>query len=55
MKQLTNYKRVTGYLDKIFKLLNAEYFGGELPAVVITIQSTPKAYGYFTTYDAWHF
>lgn len=54
MKQLTNYKRATGYLDKIFKLLNAEYFDGELPTVVITIQSTPKAYGHFTTYDAWH-
>lgn len=54
MKQLTNYKRATGYLDKIFNLLNAEYFSNELPKVVITIQSTPKAYGHFTTYDAWH-
>ena len=54
MKQLTNYKRVTGYLDKVFNLLNKEYFGSELPKVVITIQSTPKAYGHFTTYDAWH-
>lgn len=54
MKQLTNYKRCTGYLDKIFKLLNAEYFDGKLPSVIITIQSTPKAYGHFTAYDAWH-
>lgn len=54
MKQLTNYKRATGYLDKIFNLLNAEYFNNELPKVVITIQSTPRAYGHFTTYDAWH-
>ena len=54
MKQLTNYKRVTGYLDKIFNLLNAEYFNSELPKVVLTVQSTPKAYGHFTRYDAWH-
>lgn len=54
MKQLTNYKRVTGYLDKIFNMLNEAYFGGQLPKVVITVQSTPKAYGHFTTYDAWH-
>lgn len=54
MKQLTNYKRATGYLDKIFKLLNTEFFEGQLPAVIITIQSTPRAYGHFTTYDAWH-
>lgn len=54
MKQMTNYKRATGYLDKIFKLLNDEYFDGQLPKVVITIQSTPKAYGHFTCYDAWH-
>ena len=54
MKQMTNYKRVTGYLDKIFNMLNQQYFDGQLPKVVITVQSTPKAYGHFTTYDAWH-
>lgn len=54
MKQMTNYKRATGYLDKIFRLLNDEYFDGQLPKVVITIQSTPKAYGHFTCYDVWH-
>lgn len=54
MKQMTNYKRVTGYLDKIFNMLNEAYFDGTLPKVVITVQSTPKAYGHFTTYDAWH-
>lgn len=54
MKQLSNYKRVTGYLDKIFNLLNQNYFSGELPKAVITVQSTPKAYGHFTCYDAWH-
>ncbi len=54
MKELTNYKRVTGYLDKIYKLLNEKYFSNELPMIVLTIQSTPRAYGHFTLYEAWH-
>lgn len=53
-KQLTTYTRASGYLEKIFKALNNEYFEGALSKVVITIQSTPKAYGHFTLYDAWH-
>jgi hypothetical protein len=54
MKELTNYKRATQYLDKIYKLLNDRYFENELPTCIITIQSTPKAYGHFTLFDAWH-
>ncbi len=53
-KQLTTYTRASGYLEKIFKALNNEYFEGALSKPVITIQSTPKAYGHFTLYDAWH-
>ena len=34
--------------------MNNEYFEGALSKPVITIQSTPKAYGHFTLYDAWH-
>ena len=30
MKQLTSYNRVAGYLNKIFDLLNEEYFGSTL-------------------------
>lgn len=53
MKQLTNITRTTGYLNKVFKLLNEEYFDNELEAPVITIQSTPKAYGHFTPWESW--
>ena len=35
MKQLTSYNRVAGYLNKIFDLLNAEYFEKKGYAVVI--------------------
>lgn len=48
MKELTSYNRVAGYLNKIFDLLNAEFFEGALSRPTITIQSTPKAYGHFS-------
>lgn len=51
MKQLTSYNRVAGYLNRIFDLLNAEFFEDELSRPTITIQSTPKAYGHFSLRD----
>ena len=51
MKQLTSYNRAAGYLNKIFDLLNAEYFENALSRPTITIQSTPKAYGHFSLRD----
>lgn len=53
MKQTTNMQRSIQYLNKIFKALNQEYFDGKLPTPIITIQSTPKAYGHFTPWDAY--
>ena len=54
MKELTSYNRVAGYLNKIFDLLNTEFFEGALSRPTITIQSTPKAYGHFSLRDdAW--
>lgn len=51
MKELTSYNRVAGYLNKVFDLLNAEFFESVLPRPTITIQSTPKAYGHFSLRD----
>lgn len=51
MKQLTSYNRVAGYLNKVFDLLNEEYFESALSRPTITIQSTPRAYGHFTLND----
>ena len=51
MKQLTSYNRVAGYLNKVFDLLNEEFFENTLIRPTITIQSTPKAYGHFTLND----
>lgn len=53
MKQTTNMQRSIQYLNKLFKALNEEYFENSLPIPVITIQSTPKAYGHFTPWDAY--
>ena len=54
MKQLTSYNRVAGYLNKVFDILNEEFFEGELSRPTITIQSTPKAYGHFSLReDTW--
>ena len=51
MKELTSYNRVAGYLNKIFDLLNKEFFESSLSRPTITIQSTPKAYGHFSLRD----
>ena len=53
MKQLTEYRRVSAYLDKIFNKLNATYFESELSKPVITIQSTPRAYGHVSVAEVW--
>ena len=51
MKELTSYNRAAGYLNKLFDLLNAEFFESALSRPTITIQSTPKAYGHFSLRD----
>ena len=54
MKELTSYNRVAGYLNKMFDLLNAEFFEGVLSRPTITIHSTPRAYGHFSLRaDTW--
>ena len=51
MKKLTSYNRVAGDLNKLFDLLNQEFFENALSRPTITIQSTPKAYGHFSLRD----
>ena len=45
---------ITAFLEDAYDILNVHLFGGELPRAVITVQSSLKAYGHFTKYDAWH-
>ena len=51
MKELTSYNRVAGYLNKLFDLLNQEFFESALSRPTITIQSTPRAFGHFSLRD----
>lgn len=45
---------ITAFLEDAYDILNIHLFGGELPRAVITVQSSPKAYGYITTTEIWH-
>ena len=40
-------------LETAFTVLNRIYFDGSLPKVVITIQSSPKCFGYITVHQVW--
>ena len=53
MKQTIKTSRTAGYLEKIFRALNDHYFSGVIEEPVITIQSTPRAYGHVTVAKAW--
>ena len=53
MKELVRTSRVSGYIEKMYRQLNADKFGGELEEPIITIQSTPRAYGHVTCGKVW--
>lgn len=53
MKETTKMSRATGYLEKIFRELNKDSFGGVLEEPIITIQSTPRAYGHVSLHKTW--
>lgn len=53
MKETTKTSRTAGYLEKIFRALNADSFGGVLEEPIITIQSTPRAYGHVSVAKIW--
>ncbi|MCM1104700.1 MAG: SprT-like domain-containing protein [Clostridium sp.] len=53
MKELIKSSRVTGYLEKMYRELNADKFGGQLEETVITIVNTPRAYGHVTCAKVW--
>lgn len=53
MKETTRMSRTAGYLEKIFRTLNADSFGGEIEEPIITIQSTKGSYGHVTVGKAW--
>lgn len=53
MKKTVKTSRSAGYLEKIFRALNADSFNGEVEEPIITIQTTPGAYGHVTVHKTW--
>lgn len=53
MKETVKTSRTAGYLEKMFRALNQDFFGGELEEPIITIQSTPRVYGHVTIGKTW--
>lgn len=53
MKEITKTSRLAGQLEKLFRLLNQDFFDGQLETPVITIQSTPRAYGHYSVSPIW--
>ena len=45
--------RLTGMLEKAFKLLNEDWFEGKLETPIITVIPTPRAYAHYTTANMW--
>ena len=53
MKNITKTSRLAGQLEKLFRMLNDDMFGGQLEQPIITIQSTPRAYGHYSVSKIW--
>ena len=53
MKETVKISRTVGYFEKIYRTLNADKFNNALEFPMITIQSSPKAYGHVTVRRVW--
>ena len=53
MKQTTKMSRAVSQLEHIYNSLNADFFGGELPTPIITVQSKPGTYGHCSVAKVW--
>ncbi len=48
MKQIVKTSRLAGQLEKLFRLLNEDFFDGRLDQPIITIQSCSRSYGHYS-------
>ena len=53
MKEMTKYSRVAGYLEKLFDMLNADLFNGELERPIITLIPSSRSYGHYVPAPIW--
>ena len=52
-KKLNNYRRTVQYLQKIYNLINDEYFNGELEEITLTVQESVRSYGHVSVSNTW--
>lgn len=53
MKPTTKMSRAVSQLEHIFNALNTDFFDGELPTPIITVQSKPGTYGHSSVAKVW--
>lgn len=53
MKELVKTSRVTGYIEKMYRQLNIDYFDGKLVEPIITVMDTKGSYGHVTCSKIW--
>lgn len=53
MKQTTKMSRAVSQLEHMFNSINTDFFNGELPQVIITVQSKPGTYGHSSRAKVW--
>ena len=53
MKEIVKTSRLAGSLEKLFNKINMDFFGNALETPIITIQSTPRAYGHYSVMPIW--
>ena len=53
MKQTTKMSRAVSQLEHIYNSLNTDFFDGELPVPIITVQSKPGTYGHCSMAKVW--
>lgn len=53
MKEIVKTSRLAGQLEKLYRMLNTDFFNDMLETPIITIQSTTRIFGHYTLYDAW--
>ena len=53
MKQTTKMSRAVSQLEHIYNSLNTDFFHGELPVPIITVQSKPGTYGHCSVAKVW--
>ena len=53
MKQVTSMSRLTNQLEKMFRLLNKDFFDDALDTPVITVVPSSRSYAHYTPWSAW--